>query len=78
MNSFFTNMEIAREIRTEAHKSAAHYKLVRLALQKKEKKTWSKLLVKLGGMLIEIGGSLKSRAERDLHHTLSIPSLQDL
>ena len=42
MNSFYTNMEIAREIRTEAHNSAAHYTLVRQALQNKEKKTWSK------------------------------------
>lgn len=66
MNEYYNIVAQIEENRKIAMEKASHAMLVKLAKQANPDDRWSKLLVKLAGILISIGNQLKKHAEKDL------------
>ncbi len=77
MNEYYNIIAQIEENRKIAMEKANHTALVKLAKQANPDDRWSKLLVKLAGILINAGNQLKKHAEKDLQRQFPVV-LQDL
>ena len=78
MDPYYVNTILADEYRRNAHASALHYHMVCEAEAGQTEGPWSKMLVKLAGIMIRTGEKIKSHAQREKKHHFPIASLQDL
>ncbi len=78
MYEYYNTVMQVEENRRLRLERARHYELVKLARQARMDNRWSKLLVKLAGILIQTGIHLKKYAEKDLNHHFPAVTLQDL
>jgi len=78
METYYLYSELAEENRRIDLERVKHYQMIKEAESVKLARPWSKLLVKLAGVLIELGLKMKYYAERDTKQNFPFASMQDM